>query len=314
MLENILPDGRLANRYPKAELGCADSIGLLFKRISDLMKETKKKKQFQQYFSSNDIFLIKEKLQKSIIKNEKYHSKAGLIHNLKLETWMDTTIDSTSNDTREGQRIEIQAARLLMIKLMIELSNMTDDSKKEKEYIKIEQEFAKKVKDTFLSSISEEQQQLILKDGKDDAAIRPNIFLAYYLYPELLSHQEWEEVFDNTLKKLWVDWGGLTTIDKTSRYFTWEYSGENNKSYHRGDSWFFINNIAAICLYKVNKIKYDYAIRKIIDASTQDILWNGFIGHASELSSAKEQRAEGCLAQAWSAGTYIELVHEVYEK
>ena len=227
---------------------------------------------------------------------------------------MDTTIDSTSNDTREGQRIEIQAARLLMIKLMIELSNMTDDSKKEKEYIKIEQEFAKKVKDTFLSSISEEQQQLILKDGKDDAAIRPNIFLAYYLYPELLSHQEWEEVFDNTLKKLWVDWGGLTTIDKTSRYFTWEYSGENNKSYHRGDSWFFINNIAAICLYKVNKIKYDYAIRKIIDASTQDILWNGFIGHASELSSAKEQRAEGCLAQAWSAGTYIELVHEVYEK
>ena len=50
MLENILPDGRLANRYPKAELGCADSIGLLFKRISDLMKETKKKETISAVF------------------------------------------------------------------------------------------------------------------------------------------------------------------------------------------------------------------------------------------------------------------------
>ncbi|MBI5392934.1 hypothetical protein HZA96_03615 [Candidatus Woesearchaeota archaeon] len=308
MLENILPDGRLANRFPKAELGCADSIGLLFKRISDLMEETKKKKQFQQYFSDNDIQCIKDALLRSLIKNEKYHTKSGLTHNLKLETWMDTTIDNTSNDAREGERIEIQAARLFMIKFMIELSNITNDNKKAKEYAKIEQEFTKKVKDIFFA------EKYILKDGKNDATIRPNIFLAHYLYPELLSQQEWEEVFDTALKQLWVDWGGLTTIDKTSKYFTWEHTGENNKSYHRGDSWFFLNNIAAICLHRINKTKYDYAIRKIVDASTQDILWNGFIGHASELSSAKEQRAEGCLAQAWSAGTYIELVQEIYGK
>ena len=50
-------------------------------------------------------------------------------------------------------------------------------------------------------------------------------------------------------------------------------------------------------------------IEKISAASTTDILWKGAIGCASELSSASSQKAEGCLNQAWSNATFIELMN-----
>ena len=51
---------------------------------------------------------------------------------------------------------------------------------------------------------------------------------------------------------------------------------------------------------------------QILDASAKDILDLGLAGCASEVSSANDQRAEGCMAQAWSVGTYIEAMGEIY--
>ena len=65
---------------------------------------------------------------------------------------------------------------------------------------------------------------------------------------------------------------------------------------------------------KREKRKYDFYIDKIIDASSEEILFKGFIGHHAELSSAKELRSEGCLCQTWSSAMFIELINEVYFK
>ena len=65
-------------------------------------------------------------------------------------------------------------------------------------------------------------------------------------------------------------------------------------------------------MYRINKERFKPYIEKIIDASTGEILWKGFIGHHSELSSAKELKSEGCLCQAWSSAMYLELIKEVY--
>jgi len=106
--------------------------------------------------------------------------------------------------------------------------------------------------------------------------------------------------------------GGIATINKHHPSFKDTYSGENPESYHNGDSWYFINNITAICLNRLDKKLYKKYINKILKSSTDDILYNGFIGHASELSSAKEFSSEASLCQAWSAATYIELIHELF--
>ncbi len=271
-VNNILEDGKVPNRHPESILGSADGVGWVFKRIND----------FKTLFSQEEWNFIQKQLEISINRLEKNSINKNLIYNKAKETWMDT---EANGDVRNGARIEIQA-------LMLNMYSMFDKEKELQMKNKVREEFFK---------------EGILFDGKDDPTIRPNIFLAYYIYPELLTKEEWKKVFDNSLDKLWLSWGGLSTIDKNSKLFCPYYTGDNNKSYHRGDSWFFINNITAIGLLKLDKKKYSKYIKKIYKSSEKDILSKGCIGDSSEISSATFLSSKGCFSQAWSLATFIEL-------
>lgn len=220
-------------------------------------------------------------------------NNSSLIENKALETWMDTKY---GNDDRSGFRIEIQALYLKAYSILYKLT-------KDKKFKILEENLKKKVRDKFFTG-------KILKDGVNDSTIRPNIFLAYYFYPEFLSKKEWIKVFDSSIPNIWNKWGGFSSIEKSSPLFQPNYTGENNLSYHRGDSWFFLNNLAAICLSKLNKNKYRKYINKILEASIHDILWQGYIGFHSEISSSSNLTAGGCKAQAWSSALFIELINE----
>ncbi len=288
-LNSINDDGRLPNlvgKHKSRSLGNSDSHGWLFLRCKEIMQIRKR------YIMSNKII---KSLKKSINLLLKFHTLDLFEVNDKLETWMDTDYE---NDTRQGARIEIQALRLNMYKLMFELT-------KNEKYKALENILRLKVREKFWNG-------QILADGLNDFTIRPNVFITAYTYPELLSYDEWEACFDNSLKNLWLEWGGLSTIDKSNQLFYDTNTGENVKSYHRGDSWFWINNLAAIVLHKVNKIKYKDSIKKIINASTEEILWKGCVGCHSELSSAKNLESQGCFSQAWSNAMYMELIEEVF--
>ncbi|MEM3374599.1 MAG: amylo-alpha-1,6-glucosidase [Candidatus Woesearchaeota archaeon] len=283
-INKIDETGKLPNRFPLSELDSADATGWLYNRIFE----------FLEYFSQKELSNIREKLEKSVL-SFKNNMQDYLIKNKANETWMDTSFE---NDTREGFRIEIQALWLSMLRLANYIDRLLI---KKQTYYEFEEVVREKVKKDFFENGT-------LKDGKDDNTIRPNLFLACYVYPELLTKEEWESVFDKAIERLWLDWGGFSTIDKNHRLFSPYYTGEDNKSYHRGDSWFFLNNIAAICMCKINKEKYKSYIDKIIESSTYDILYDGAIARPSELSSANNQEANASLFQLWSAATYIELL------
>jgi len=152
----------------------------------------------------------------------------------------------------------------------------------------------------------------ILADGKKDFIIRPNLFLAYYIYPQLLSKDEWLTCFTNGLKVLWLKWGGISTLDRKAPNFVAIDTGEDSQSYHQGNSWFWVNNIAAIAMLRLNREKFLPKIKKILSASTKNILWYGSaLGYASELSSAEKFFPAGSVTQTWSAATYIELYLEL---
>ena len=138
------------------------------------------------------------------------------------------------------------------------------------------------------------------------------VFIAAYVYPDLLANKEWETCFENSLRSLWLDWGGLSTIDKANKLFAGTDTGENIRSYHRGNSWFWINNLAALALNKINNKKFKNQVQKIIDASAEEILWKECIGCHSEISSAKQLESKGCFSQAWSNAMFIEMVEEVF--
>lgn len=331
-LDNIGYDGRLPNLTKKRTsrgLGSADAVGWLFFRCSDLIEKICKKKEIlhslrksviriksqniqsakvrhtiKKYNKIIDkkenechslLYAVESHIEKSIYRLLRFHTKDNFELNQAKETWMDTEFN---NDSRKGSRIELQVLRLGIYKLMFELSS-------NQKYKALENILRTNVREKFWSG-------QMLADGIGDFTIRPNIFISAYVYPELLTGMEWQTCFENALESLWLEWGGLSTIDKENPLFTETNTGENAKSYHRGDSWFWINNLAALTLHKTNKQKFNKYIQKIIDASTEDILWKGCIGCHSELSSAKALESNGCWNQAWSNAMYIEMVEEVF--
>ncbi|MBI2653259.1 hypothetical protein HYX02_00460 [Candidatus Woesearchaeota archaeon] len=332
-LKNIKDDGRLPNligQHKSANLGSADAHGWLFLRCKDLTEKINNNKEvinsikksiriikenknsnnarIKEYLKKCNSMINKKEneyhktayevesfLEKSLNGLLKFHTNDSFETNNKLETWMDTEFE---NYYREGIRIEIQAFRLNIYNLLFEL---TQNHK----YKVLENLLRNKLREKFWNG-------KILADGLNDWAIRPNIFIAHYAYPDLLTNKEWETCFENTLKNLWLEWGGLSTVDKNNPLFTETSTGEDNKSYHRGDSWFWVNNLAALVLNKVNKQKFNKQIQKIISASTEEILWEGCVGCHTELSSAKDLRSEGCWNQAWSNAMFMELIDEMF--
>lgn len=293
-MKHISKDGRLPNRIPSSQLGSADGVGWFWKRITNLIDPLEKLHLSQKYLSSKDMKNLREALAESINHIEKNYKSDGLITNNDNETWMDT--DPHGHDPRDGKRIEIQALHLNMLRLMHKISG-------EKKYKTREEKMKKEVIKKFWNG-------KCIADGIGDNTIRPNIFIAYYVYPDLLPRKEWQTCFENVLDRLWLNWGGISSIDKTHPMFVQDYTGLDDKSYHRGDSWYWINNLAALCMFRNNPIEFDGKIKKIIKASSNELLWNGSIGDHAEISSASHLSSKGCFAQAWSAAMFIELIIE----
>jgi glycogen debranching enzyme len=259
---------------------------------------------------------IQNQLSLALAKLEKHHMKHGLASNGPMETWMDTTAPY-SNDVREDRRIEIQALQLAMYKLMKYLSEITNNYRQFKEFEEKERKYRELVRHNFWNG-QRLADGVYEKGGRDyiDETIRPNVIIAAYVYPELLSTDEWIKAFDYVLPKLWCDWGndfgGVATIDRDSKLFQPEYKGESNISYHRGDVWYYLNNLIALVLHRTDKDRYKDYIRKLLKSSTEQILYSGIISHLAELSSASRMESNASLAQAWSVAFYIELINEIY--
>ena len=160
------------------------------------------KRIMNEYLSVADIIKIKRALEKSIQGIAHHYARDELIVNAEQETWMDTIHEQ---DTRQGARIEIQALHLALYNFLYNLTH-------KKEFIEQELQLKNRIHHDFWDGEK-------LADGLDDFTIRPNIFLAYYLYPDMLTNKEWKKCFQTIIPKLWLDWGGLATIDKSNPLF-----------------------------------------------------------------------------------------------
>ena len=314
-IKSILPNGTLSNRYPKSDLGSIDSFGWLAKRVLNFLQLAKEQKRLYSLLSPEELILWFNAFEKGLQEAKQHYGQdtsaqgATLFTNKFCEIWMDT---SYTDDGRVGTRVEIQALFYAIYEVLVYIGKLIK-SPKTKFYHHEQKEFRKLFREQFIDPSFE---GLLLdgrdKEGRKDTTYRPNVFLAAYVSPGLCSHKEWKQIFDAHLKKLFEPWGGLATIDKESSLFQPMYTGENNKSYHRGDVWYFVNNITAMTLFEIDQEHYAQYIKKIMFASAKDILEQGFAGHGSEISSAVVQEAQGCYAQAWSVASFVELMELLY--
>ena len=95
--------------------------------------------------------------------------------------------------------------------------------------------------------------------------------------------------------------GGFTVYERVTK-------GENNTSYHRGDVWYWVNNLVGVVLQKFDCEKYSQFIESLTASSVFAISWQGTAGCLAEISSAVEQTSEGCISQAWSYALLLELL------
>lgn len=243
------------------------------------------------FFTSSQKLIMQKTFNHLNVLLTKMKNENGLLSVGSRSSWMDSI-------ERSDYPLEIQC---LFAAFLIEAYFMTKDNN-----------YLKQLKISTQTILREYFKNDLLNDGLNDPTVRPNIFLAYYFLPRLLRRKDWEKVFDMALNKLYMPWGGLSTIDKDDSRFSPFYTGEDPISYHQGDSWFFINNIAAMALLEVNAQKFSYAIKSIVQASTEDILWRHVPGHASELSSASTFSPAGSPMQLWSCASLYELLKKLY--
>jgi len=167
---------------------------------------------------------------------------------------------------------------------------------------------------TKFSKINNRYKKLSLeikKNIKNFIKINPkdiNLILVYLFTKNLFQIQEWEVLFENLLKSHYLNWGGISTLNIDSPMFQPEDKGELNIAYHQGDSWYYLNNLLAYCLLEINPKKFEKIIKKIVYSSLIDLLEDGVLGYSSEISSAKERKSEGCLAQTWSMASLLFLL------
>lgn len=276
-----MPRQRIIGRQSQA-LKSADSLGWLMDRIMKLRNKNILPKHVEME--------IVERVEKIISKLIQKRTVDDLAINFNNETWMDSI-------ERSGHRIEIQAGRLKIYNALYELTGND-------QYSILENEMKQKVLEKFY-------ENGVILDSPSDKTIRPNAFIAAYLYPNLLTNEQWEKCFDILLEKLYLNWGGISTIDIHSGMFVAFDTGENSASYHNGNSWYWLNNLVALVLYKTNAHKYSACINAIMESNTRDILYEGIAGHHSETSSANKKTPSGCNAQMWSAAMYLEVFDEM---
>jgi len=258
--------GRLPKILPDKEK-TADSSGWLLIRFYEYLVALEANKELGNYYRKNDIKDMLEFFDKMLFFIKRYHYRNGLIYSADSETWY---------TDREGYCIEIQAIVLRMLKILYDLTAEPQYKLDEKE-----------LKESVLKNFFKKTRLVdrLTKDLKEDKKSRANVFIAYYTYPELLTKEEWKKVFDKTLKLLWTQSGTLS-VDKKS--------------------WPYLDCMAAICLYKLDKNKYLKYIEGIIKANYTECLSNGIIGSLSETNTKN-------LSYAPALALFIELIDLVYE-
>ncbi|MEO2154480.1 MAG: amylo-alpha-1,6-glucosidase [Nanoarchaeota archaeon] len=244
-----------------------------------------------------DFWHLFDEKEKSFIKNKIFNLEFSVpIYNLKGDTWMDS-ID------REGISIEIQFYAHKFFKFF---------ENEEREFYYLRKSLEKEIKKFLFNDF--------ILDNLNNYEIRPNFLLAWYFNKELFENKFLDYIMNN-LKQLLLDWGGLTTISFCYPLHYKVHTGIDSKSYHNGDSWYYLNNIAAylfLNFYKENRGKsiakfLKKEALKIINASLND-LFNQFIfGAHSEISSAYKQESLGCFDQLWSNATLIIALKELAE-
>lgn len=247
-------------------------------------------------------------------------TREGLIYARKENTpltWMDASVDGRPVVQRDGLAVEINALWYNAICLAVELAGLAGDT----DFARQWEGMIKKVGDEFVKTFwhfGHDHLADVVKDGKPDWSVRPNMVIAVAMDYSPLSPEQKKLVLSVAKQKLLTK-SGLRTLSPDHIRYKGAVEGNSNEReivIHQGAVWpwliqFFVEGYLNI--HKRGGLPF---VKQIME-DFENEMTEHCIGTMSEMYNGNPpHKAKGAISQAWSVAGVVYATHLIqnYQK
>jgi predicted glycogen debranching enzyme len=240
-------------------------------------------------------------------------TREGLIYaqkeNIPL-TWMNASVDGRPIVQRDGLAVEINALWYNAICFAVELAGLAGDL----DFVAKWKEMIKKVGDAFIKTFwNEGHNHLadVVKDGKPDWSVRPNMVIAVAMEYTPLSKEQQKSVLSVAKQKLLTKRGLRTLSPDNLRYKGAVEGGPNERelAIHQGAVWPWLIQFYVEGYLKIHKKGGLPFVKQIVE-DFEDDMTEHCIGTMSEMYNGNPpHKAKGAISQAWSVAGVVYAIH-----
>jgi predicted glycogen debranching enzyme len=242
-------------------------------------------------------------------------TREGLIYAQKENTpltWMNSSVDGRPVVQREGLAVEINALWYNAICFAVELAGLAGDQS----FVDQWKGMIIKVGDAFLKTFwNEGHDHLadVVKDGKPDWSVRPNMVIAVAMDYSPLSIEQQKLVLSVAKRNLLTKRGLRTLSPDHLRYKGAVEGGPNEReqAIHQGAVWPWLIQFFVEGYLKIHK-KGGLPFVKQLMEDFEDDMTEHCIGTMSEMYNGNPpHKAKGAISQAWSVAGVVYATHLV---
>jgi predicted glycogen debranching enzyme len=242
-------------------------------------------------------------------------TRDGLVYAQKENTaltWMSSSVDGRPVVQREGMPVEINALWYNAICFAVELADLAGD----KAFTNQWRGMIDKVGEAFLQTFwNEGHNHLadVVKDGKPDWSVRPNMVIAVAMDFSPLSKEQKKSVLSVAKQALLTKRGLRTLSPDHLRYRGSVEGGPNERELvvHQGAVWPWLIQFFVEGYLKIHKKGGLPFVKQLIE-SFEDDMTEHCIGTMSEMYNGNPpHKAKGAISQAWSVAGVVYATHLV---
>jgi glycogen debranching enzyme len=174
----------------------------------------------------------------------------------------------------------------------------------------------KKVGDAFLKTFWDEGHEHladVIKDGRPDWSVRPNMVIAIAMDYSPLSNQQKQSVLSVAEKALLTKLGLRSLSPEHLRYKGVVEGGPNERenAIHQGAVWPWLTQFFVEAYLKIHKNGGLAFVKKLVEGFEDDVIEH-CIGTMSEMYNGNPpHKAKGAISQAWSVAGVVYATHLV---
>lgn len=242
-------------------------------------------------------------------------TRDGLVYAQKENTpltWMNSLVDGRPVVQREGLPVEINALWYNAICFAVEVADLAGD----KTFVAQWKGMIDKVGDAFLQTFwNEGHNHLadVVKDGKPDWSVRPNMVIAVAMDYSPLSKEQKKSVLSVAKQALLTKRGLRTLSPDHLRYKGSVEGGPNERelAIHQGAVWPWLIQFFVEGYLKIHKKGGLPFVKQLIE-SFEDDMTEHCIGTMSEMYNGNPpHKAKGAISQAWSVAGVVYATHMI---